>query len=96
MDTDDAADAADTASAYVDMLRYAPCLVPFEDRVSVFQALVEQERWCGTSPLSSWFSFTIAHHFKPLVKPLLRLHCVVVQPLSVCSLFSNLQVPWCG
>jgi hypothetical protein len=33
-----------TGSAYVEMLRYASCLVPFEDRVIVFQELILRDR----------------------------------------------------
>lgn len=43
-------------SAYVELLKYAPCLVRFEDRATVFQELVRRDR-----EVSSPFFITNAH-----------------------------------
>ena len=40
----DAASGASTGLAYIEMLRYAPCIVPFEDRALVFQELIERDK----------------------------------------------------
>lgn len=40
----DAASSASTGLAYIEMLRYAPCIVPFEDRALVFQELIERDK----------------------------------------------------
>ena len=52
-------DAGDEASlsgmAYIEVLRYAPCLVPFEERARVFQDLIERDKQVGRPRLSSVF-----------------------------------------
>ena len=42
--TEDAPQHAHSGLAYIEMLRYAPCIVPFEDRAMVFQALIAKDK----------------------------------------------------
>ena len=52
----DASDGASTSSglAYIELLRYAPCIAPFEDRALVFQELIERDKDVRTLPSACW------------------------------------------
>lgn len=44
VDMEDASALRESQSAYVELLKYAPCLVRFDDRAAVFQELVRRDR----------------------------------------------------